>query len=317
MSRKLFNQLLDTLGLKVCTLVDIGARDGVDNRWLLLGDRLFVIGFEPDQEECASLASSVNGSRSLFLPTALSNHTGGIEFHICSRQETSSCYVPNHLFLKRFPQAERFDVLSKREITVDTLDNILADRVNQPVDFIKIDVQGFERNILEGGRKKAGEAFGIEVEVEFSELYKGQPLFSDVDVLVRDLGFTLFDLRPCYWKRTERPCKGAGQMVFADALYFKDAIASNCIPHNPGASIAICSVYQKFDYAMELARFFCENGVYPSEDYARIRAILLKMSTPRLSCGKYRGSMRVANFLESIVNWLRGAYWFRYDNWKL
>jgi hypothetical protein len=224
--------------------------------------------------------------------------------------------LPNNLFLKRFPQADRFDVLEEREINVDTLDNILYAADEKKVDFIKLDVQGFERNVLRGGTKKAGGAFGIEVEVEFSELYKGQPFFSDVDVLIRDLGFTLFDLRPCYWKRTDQPCKGVGQMVFADALYFKDPIASDLIPYNPAAAIAICTLYRKFDYAMELARFFYDKAVYSAKDYGQIRAVLLRISTPRLSWVKLRGGMRLANFLESIASRLKGVYWFRYDDWK-
>lgn len=317
MDRKLFDQLLDVLGLRVCTLVDIGARYGVDNRWFLLGDRLAVIGFEPDQEECSRLTLSTNVRRSVFLPTMLSNQADKVEFHICRSTGNSSCYIPNSLFLNRFPQAGRFDVLEKHEVTVDALDNILNAWDEYPVDFIKLDVQGFERNILEGGRKKADEAFGIEVEVEFSELYKGQPLFADVDVLLRELGFSLFDLRPCYWKRTSGPCKGIGQLVFADALYFKDPIAADVVPHNPAAAIAICALYRKFDYALELARFFHEKAIYSPKEYDQIQAVLLRISTPRLSWGKIRGSMRVANFLEAIANTLKGAYWFRYDDWKL
>jgi len=42
---------------------------------------------------------------------------------------------------------------------------------------------------------------GIEVEVEFSELYEKQPLFNDVDNFIRDKGFELFDLRRGYWIR--------------------------------------------------------------------------------------------------------------------
>lgn len=314
---RLFHQLLDVLGLKVCTLADIGARGGVDNRWRLLGEHLVVIGFEPDQEEYAKLTSSAEGGRWVFLPIALANYAGKAELYIRRNGGSSSYYVPNDLFLNRFPQAERFDVLAeKREVTVDTLDNILTARGDQTVDFIKLDTEGFEKRILEGARKKAGQAFGLEVEIQFSELYKGQPLFSDVDVLIRDLGFSLFDLRPCYWKRTARSCKGIGQMVFADALYFKDPIAMDLIPRNPAAAVAICTLYRKFDYAMELARFFCDKAVYSSYDYDRIQAVLLRISTPGLFWGKVKGGMRVANFLESITSGLKGASWFRYDGWK-
>ncbi len=314
--RKLLGRLLNVLGLKACTLVDIGARGGVDERWCLLGDRLVVIGFDPDRDECARLNASVKQGRIKFLPMALSNRSGKEMFHLCRTGGTSSFYPPNDLFLKRFPQANRFDVLETREVAIDTLDNVLAGVNVRAVDFIKIDVQGSERNVLEGSHKTISGAFGVEIEVEFSELYKGQPLFSDVDCLLRDSGYVLFGLKPYYWKRTDLPCKCTGQIVFADALYLKDPIALDQVPGNPAAALAICILYRKFDYALELARFFRDKAVYHSREYDLIRAELVKLSTPIVRWDKLRGTARVASFLEAITNGLKAANWYSADDWK-
>ena len=65
---------------------------------------------------------------------------------------------------------------------------------------------------------------GLEVEVEFASMYKGQPLFSDVDTFVREkLGLELWDIRRDYWKyegnNYRTPLKG--RIVFGDALYLR------------------------------------------------------------------------------------------------
>ncbi len=140
----------------------------------------------------------------------------------------------------------------------------------------------------------------------------------DVDILVREHGFTLFDLRPYYWKRTDRPCKGVGQIVFADALYFKDPIALDRTPQNPAAVLAISTLYGKFDYAMELTRFFCDKGIYSQQVADRVQSLLFKMSVPRFPWWRMKGRIRLAHYLEQLASGLRSAVWHRsYDHWQL
>jgi FkbM family methyltransferase len=310
------HRLLNVLDLKSFTLLDIGARDGIDQRWHLFGDRLFVVAVELDREECVRLNST--GQRPMVvLPVALWHKSGNNGLHVCRTLGSSSFYLPEDRFLHRFPSPERFDVIDSREVAVERLDDILKRACPHNVDFIKLDVQGAEKGVIEGGCKTIEGAFGLEVEVEFSELYRGQPLFSDVDVLIRESGYSLFDLRPCYWKRTGPQCKGIGQLVFGDALYFKDPIASDSVPANPGASIALCVVYRKFDYALELAAFYHARTVYSMSEHDRIRSLLLKLSSPTIPWRKIKGSERLARLLDALAAKLREDQSFRYDGWKM
>lgn len=311
MAQSHFQELLKALRLDTCTLVDIGARGDADPRWRMLGDRLALIGFEPDREECRRL-NSASGGRSTFLPDALSDRPQEITWHLGRSPGTSSCYKPDPRFLSRFPDAARFDVMEERRLAARTLDEATAGR--GPVDFIKLDTQGYEHKILSGGGERLAEAFGLEV--EFSPLYEGQPLFSDVDAAVRKLGFALFDLRPCYWKRTTRPCRGAGQLIFADALYFKDPVASQVLPRNPAAALAICVLYGKFDYAVELALFLREREVYTGEEHSRIESLLRGVASPRVEWGKMRMAWRLVEPLQAVLDALRDAHWARYETWR-
>ena len=81
--------------------------------------------------------------------------------------------IPNSEILNIFPESPRFDVESEVKIDADSLDNCHKDEV----DFIKIDVQGGELNILKGAENLLKNTLGIELEIEFVQIYKNQTLF--------------------------------------------------------------------------------------------------------------------------------------------
>jgi FkbM family methyltransferase len=203
-------------------VVDVGASGGVDPKWE--GSKIPVkwILFEPDPREYHRLKST-NTNNFIVLNSALSNKKRKIKLNLCKKQMVSSVYTPNFDFLELFPDKGRFEVIEKIEISADTLDNQLEINNVDEVDFIKIDTQGYELSILQGGGKYIEGSIGLEIEVEFEQIYKDQPLFSDIDNFIRKKGFTLFDLKRYYWKR--RGAKGTGnqkgQLVFGDALYLR------------------------------------------------------------------------------------------------
>ena len=108
-------------------------------------------------------------------------------------------------------------------------------------------------------------AVGVEVEVEFTPIYKDQPLFADVDAYMRSLGYFLFDLRPCYWKRAAGREAGGpyGQIIWADALYLKSVPALQlAVARLPAElqkskvlrAISVSLLYGYLDYAIDIAR---------------------------------------------------------------
>jgi FkbM family methyltransferase len=250
------------------TLVDVGARGGLQPNWRPAASHLRVVAFEPDPEEFARLTQrSAPGGRTLYINTALHRAPAELTLNAARNPGTSSLLEPNHPFLTRFPEAERFDVLRRIPLRVDALDSVLAANGIAHVDFLKIDTQGAELAILEGARNTVAEqAFGVELEVNFAPLYLGQPSFGELDTLLRALGLQLMDIRPAYWKRAYGARYGGpkGQLVFADALYFKtedrfqahlERIAD--VPARRSALLSAMSVsllYGYVDYALELLR---------------------------------------------------------------
>ncbi len=239
------------------TLVDIGAAGGLHKRWKSVEEFLDIIGFEPD------VRSTEN-----FLPLGLYKESGILPFYETQTKTDSSILKPNYQFLNKFPKSDRFKTVKTSQIQVNTLDSFLTKKA----DFIKLDTQGSELHILQGAQKTLPNTLGVEIEVEFSPLYEGQPLFAEIDNLMRSFDFELFDLAPIYWKRKLGKGLGnsKGQIIYADALYFKNP---KKIKGKMAFSKAIflSLVYGYFDFALEIAetgeKFFTEEEYKKSIDY--------------------------------------------------
>jgi FkbM family methyltransferase len=247
-------------------LVDVGARGGVKSHWSPATRHLRTIGFEPDRGEYERLVADIGtNDRVTFFDKALHNRREPIQLRITRNPALTSTFDPNRMFLDRFPEAERFDVVEVRQVDACPLDELLAAEHIDDIDFLKVDTQGSERYVIEGAAHAlASSAVGVEVEVEFAPLYTGQPLFADVDTTLRGLGYELFDLRPCYWKRSAGRTLGGphGQIVWADALYLKNIVALKRFlePLDPEAckskalrAMSVSLLYGYWDYAMEIA----------------------------------------------------------------
>ena len=248
-------------------LVDVGARGGLKSNWAAAKRHLRLVGFEPDKREFNKLSDGRPAETSTtFLDVALHNQRGPIRFNIARDRGLSSIFEPDRTFLDAFPESNRFDIVEVQPVEADTLDNQLGHHRIADVDFIKADTQGSELLVLEGARQALSTmVIGVEVEVEFAPIYRGQPLFADVDGFLRSLGFVLFDLRPCYWKRTSGRRIGGprGQIVWADALYLKSipGLASGAESLDMASrrakilkSIAVALLYGYCDYAIDITR---------------------------------------------------------------
>lgn len=247
------------------TLVDAGARGGLQPNWAPARRHLCVVGFEPDPDEHARLAAGADPRRTVYINAALHRQPDRLTLNVGRAGGTSSLLEPNWEFLNRFPDPQRYEVTRRIPVRVDCLDSVLpANNVSDP-DFIKIDTQGAELAILEGGRDTLARALvGVEVEVSFAPLYRGQPFFGDIDAFLRGLGFQLFDMRPSHWKRAAGARFGGpkGQLVFGDALYLKTEtdFQRQLAALQDGAArsskllraLTICLLYGYVDYAIEL-----------------------------------------------------------------
>ena len=129
---------------------DVGARWGLEEPWKSYRNHLDVVSFEPDQEEYENLEKKkMDGD--IVLPYALSSGEKKLNLHLTKNRACSSIIQPNHSYLKRFPDVERFSVEEKQIVESTTLDTLYEKNIVENIDFIKLDIQGFELDVLKGG----------------------------------------------------------------------------------------------------------------------------------------------------------------------
>jgi len=242
-------------------LVDVGARGGVDQRWEPYYPVLDVLGFEPDPAECERLNEAARSLpyRSRFLPYALGRDAGEVTFNVCRWPVASSVYEPNPDVLEDFPAAASLmTVTERRRLSTVPLDDVCAREALTP-DCLKIDVEGAELDVLRGAETALDRSLVLDVEVEFDPLFRGQPLFADVDVHLRERGWRLLGLRRVSWRRTAGLSAAGtgygGQLISGDALYFNDRALRRGLTVTRMLKLAlIVSAYRQHDFALALLR---------------------------------------------------------------
>jgi len=205
------------------SLLDIGARGGIGQPWdTIKSSDLNVILVEPDPIEAEVLKQNHQGD---ILPYALWSEETELILNINNSPGTSSVLEPNMAFLRQFDDSERFEAQSKITISTKTIDDLFINSKLTDVDFMKIDIQGAELNVLKGGLNYLkNNLVGLESEVEFATMYQNQPLFSELEIFVRqELGLELWDIRKTYWKYSQKHYKNPtkGRLIFGDALFLR------------------------------------------------------------------------------------------------
>ena len=212
----------------VINIVDVGAMfagDGIEPYTALRDAGLArVVGFEPIAEECARLNQRF-GPLHRYLPYAIGDGTTR-RLHLCHESMTSSLYEPNAALLSAFEGLEEI-VRVVREVSIDThrLDDVVEAGAT---DYLKLDVQGAELDVLRGAPRLLANAVVVHTEVEFVPLYLAQPLFADVDQLLRKAGYGLFALEEIQ-SRAYKPFRAADlpplrrfrQALWTDAIYVR------------------------------------------------------------------------------------------------
>jgi FkbM family methyltransferase len=151
-----------------------------------------VIGFEPIPEELAKLQAMARHGRR-YLPYAIRDGTEQT-FHINNQAMTSSLLPPNHELTDHFLGLSAFmQVVKTVRMQTRRLDDIPEIR---STDFLKLDVQGAELQVLNAGKTVLEQTLMVQTEVEFLPLYQGQPFFAEIDQCLRANGFLLHRMPP-------------------------------------------------------------------------------------------------------------------------
>lgn len=194
-------------GVEPSCIIDVGANKGQFSsfaaaRW----PGVPIIAFEPLPGPAARYRA-ILGNRARLLPYALGAAEGEAEIHIASRADSSSLRALG----ARQKSIFGMDEVSTLPVAVRRLDQVVSDPDLGERALLKIDVQGFEYEVLKGLGRLARSIGWVFVEVSFVELYEGQRMHDEVDQLLREIGFE-FALE-------HNVTMNAGELVQADRLY--------------------------------------------------------------------------------------------------
>lgn len=278
------------------TIFNIGSRkvsledDYGGGVWNVFAPNLTIYGFDADADACEAAEADLE-SRGInwtekHIPLALSKSIGAATLYVTKDPMCSSLYPPNEQFLSRFAGLSEVSSLDfALEIETTTLDAFCQAEGINTIDFLQIDVQGADLDVLEGASEiLKRDVLGVQIEVEFSPLYSNQPLFADVDTHLRSLGFNLFDLRVGRLHRSSSPIVSQtrpGQLLWGDAFYLQDPIGENANPAvtKPDTILKLACVADILDfpdYALELLEYLTINyGENPEYNFAETIMISL------------------------------------------
>lgn len=231
------------------TLLDIGSAGDIEPRWIPIAEELNYIGVEPDERSSRLLTNLYNCKNYRIINSVIWSEKTQLSFNLCRKPEVSSVFKPNNEFLERFPEAERFEILHTNSFESSTLDSELGD---VRFDFVKLDIQGGELFALMGMQNHLSSCLGLEIEVEFSSLYKKQPLFGEVYNYLNDFGFEFIDFTNlCRWERNSH--NSYGQCIFGDGLWMRspEDVANN-YSNKFLEYILICSLYGRYDLVSKI-----------------------------------------------------------------
>lgn len=240
-------------------VIDIGANpidaDPPYAAMLRAGDAE-VVGFEPNPV-ALDLLNRRRGPHESYLPHAIGDgarHT----LHICQAPGMTSLLEPDPAVLglfHGFPDWGR--VIATEPVETRRLDDLPE---TAGADLLKLDIQGAELMVLRHAEDRLRDAVAIQAEVEFLPLYKGQPLFADIDLFLRARGFVLHRFFPTVSRAVQPmmvngdPYAGLGQLVWADAVYIRDFAALDALTDRQLLAMAaiLHDAYGAYDIAFRL-----------------------------------------------------------------
>ena len=240
--------------LPVIRIVDAGAAAYETDPYARLSQQGLcdVIGFEPNADNCARRnADARPGHR--YLPYALGD--GRLRrFYECQNPLTSSLYHPNDAMLAKF-SCISLPVVAEHDIQTHRLDDLTE---IQDIDYLKLDVQGAELDIILGGPRLLQGTVLVHTEVEFIPIYSDQPLFGDIDVALRKADLWLHKLDSIQGRALQplvannNPHGPLSQILWADAaVYVRSFMTFDRVPADKLLKLAVIlhEVYGSFDLA--------------------------------------------------------------------
>jgi FkbM family methyltransferase len=187
-------ELLDKHGIDL--IFDIGANKGqFAMKMRELGYKGEIVSFEPLPDAYAGLNANATGDR--FWKTvnsAIGNEDGEIMINIARNSYSSSILdiLPAHV-----QSAPDSKYTGQVKVPIQKIDSIIDLYYRQGQNLLlKIDTQGYERQVFEGCLNSLSKITGFQLELSLLPLYDGETLMQEMTDLLRTHGYKLMLIEP-------------------------------------------------------------------------------------------------------------------------
>jgi FkbM family methyltransferase len=207
-------QLLDYHHIDL--VLDVGANTGQYYKFLrYLGYSGRVVSFEPLSDAYSQLTKmSKKHPRWEIAPqTAIGNSEGEVSINVAGNSQSSSLLSMLDRHKEAYPESV---YIGSEKVKITRLDEISPGYIvdNDKI-FLKIDVQGYEQQVLEGATGIMPQVKGIQLEMSLVPLYQGELLFGEMLDYMKKLGYSIHWLKPTIRDHS------TGQMLQLDGIFFK------------------------------------------------------------------------------------------------
>jgi FkbM family methyltransferase len=218
-----FLELLSNTRPLLC--VDIGANVGTYSKALIGSTKATIFAFEPLPDAYLELET---------LRQQFPERIRTFQLALGNNKEISTLYFGDSksVFASLSNEVNQIDYVGssntfKMDVQVEKLDSFLGalKSVAEEIDFLKIDVEGFEFEVLQGAQNVLLEMRPkfVQLEFNFHQLFRGQSLFSLSQLLP---GYRVFQLMPSRAGMVERDAKDplTNIYIYSNFVFVRDDI---------------------------------------------------------------------------------------------
>jgi len=211
------------------TVLDAGGRYGIHPTWKGFSGELDYHLFEPDPIESVRLAKKYEprSSEIKVVDQAVAENNGTLTINFFRNRAMSSSVVrhPVSALFNDDQRAAEVEVVESIEMKAVSVDSY-CDSNDLALDFLKLDTEGSEFQILQGAKKQLQEnLLGVRCEVSFDYIFEGMSLFSTLHDFMLGQNFYLLNLdydgKGDYQNKFVRTNDRYGILTASDAVWMK------------------------------------------------------------------------------------------------
>ncbi|MCE3278384.1 MAG: hypothetical protein K0S44_575 [Bacteroidetes bacterium] len=197
---------------------DIGANKGQYATGIMdAGYKNRIVSFEP-LSSAHSVIDSLSKNHSnwtIAQRCAIGSEKQEIEINISANSVSSTLLNMLDTHIEGAPESK---IIGKERVQVFPLDEIAPSLMkNSQNVFLKIDVQGFEQEVLKGAKNMLDKAKGVEMEISLVPLYKDQKwLLAEILEFMTSKGFTLVSIVPAFTDHK------TGKVLQCNGIFFRN-----------------------------------------------------------------------------------------------